>query len=276
MVNGPATKEYKYYQGSMTGAANGVGMSQERQRLIREIDFRRVEDRFQYPSGVPGVSDEPEERSDRMGNINAPRDADGRLLTEKQIRARARRKARRVAAKSNIMTKREEHILHKPISEWDLQELARGRPRDKRGGFKGRVPEWVTRDFHEKAMEQFRSIIRSEMNVHTVSALDAIDYVLGNVDVDERGKPLISASTKLEAAKFLLEHTVGKPTQRIESDVSVKLQGILGQVMVNPHEINLPNGQGANQYEVGHLPGVTMPMATAGDIVDAEEVEEDE
>jgi hypothetical protein len=111
-------------------------------------------------------------------------------------------------------------------------------------------------------MERFRGAIKTEMNKHTVDALGTIHWILSNEEVDDKGKPIIPPGAKLDAAKWLLEHTVGKPTQRIESDISVKLQAILGSVMVNPAEA-LTQGQ----YTVGHLPGVTMPMATADDDV---------
>jgi hypothetical protein len=115
------------------------------------------------------------------------------------------------------------------------------------------------------------------MNGLTPGAVDAVDWILGNEDVDDKGKPIIPASTKLDAAKFLLEHTVGKPTQRIESDVSVRLQTILAQVMVNPAQALLPAAEGGQGYNIGHLPGVTLPMgaATDDDIIDVEEVDED-
>ena len=85
---------------------------------------------------------------------------------------------------------------------------------------------------------------------------------MSSQELDIKGRPMVPASTKLDAAKFLLEHVVGKPTQRVENDVSVKLQSILGVVMANPDN----NGG----YQVGHLPGVTVPMAIEADIIDVE------
>lgn len=163
---------------------------------------------------------------------------------------------RRKAKRGDLLTQDEQMMLYKPIEEWDLDELAHGRPRGPGGTFRGPVPKWITRETHEKAMTMFKATIRSQMNGHTPGALETINKILTNEEMDDKGKPLVPASTKLDAAKFLLEHVVGKPTQRVENDISVKLQGILAQVMVNPHEA-------AGGYSVGHLPGVTMPMATA-------------
>lgn len=230
------------------------------------IDFSKATDRRQYKSGIIRDDGTPAHRA--LGNLNAPRLPDGKLLTAKQIRSRARRRFKR----AEIMSKEEFEKIYKPIEEWDLEELAKGRPKNSRGSWSGPKPSWISRDVHEKSMERFKNAIRTEMNHSTVSAMDAINWVLGNNEVDERGKPLVPASTKLDAAKFLLEHVVGKPTQRIENDVSVKLQSILGVVMANPAEALT---SGPNGYNVGHLPGVTMPMVIEGDIVD-EDIDETE
>jgi hypothetical protein len=147
--------------------------------------------------------------------------------TAKQIRARARRK--------QSIAHEELKKLYKPIEEWDHEELARGRPRAKDGSFKGAPPSYIDRALHEQIVRQFEQVVRNEMNGHTVAALTLIGKVLADEEVDERGRPLVAASTKLDAAKFLIEHVIGKPKQRVESDISVKLQGLLGTVMVNPN-----------------------------------------
>jgi hypothetical protein len=182
--------------------------------------------------------------------------AEGKLLTPKQIRARARRKAKR----SDIMSDQElEYLYRKPLDEWDLDELAKGRPKNSKGHFSGPAPKWVTASVHEEAMAKYTAAVKSSMRATTVDALGLLKELINDDNVDDKGRPFVAASTKLDAAKFLIEHVVGKPTQRIESDVSVKLQGILGQVMVNPADIN--NGQ--QNYSMGHFPGITMELATA-------------
>lgn len=224
---------------------------------VMTVDFRTVPDLRQHKSG---------NIRDTLPARMRPRTAEGKLLTPKQIRARARRKAKR----HEMMSSQEmEYLYQKPIDEWDMEELAHGRPRNSKGTFTGPKPKWITAAVHEAAMEKYTAAVKSSMQATTVDALDAIKYIVQNEDVDDKGKPIVAMSTKLEAAKFLLEHVVGKPTQRIESDVSVKLQGILGQVMVNPREI-----EGSNQgYELAHYPGVTMPLAEARDDEDIIDVD---
>lgn len=179
-----------------------------------------------------------------------PKDAKGKLLTGKQIRARARRKARRL----EIMTPEELHHLYKkPIEDWDIDELAHGRPKNAAGHFKGPNPKWITAQMHEESMNRFTAIVKTHMRATTVDALALLTNLINDDSVDDKGKYLVPPSVKLEASKFLIEHVVGKPTQRIENDVSIKLQAILGQVMVNPSELQ-------PQYRSAHYPGITMNM----------------
>lgn len=147
--------------------------------------------------------------------------------SRKQARARARRQMRRKGISDF-------EDLYKPIEEWDAEELARGRPKNKNGDFRGRTPTFITRELHEEAMSRFRQFIRDGMNVNTNIAIKTIEDILESKDVDENGKPVVTAATKLEAAKYLIDHLLGKPKQRVETDISVKLQGLLATVMVTP------------------------------------------
>lgn len=208
------------------------------------IDFSQVPEIEMHPSHI-----DPED--------DRPRDARGKLLTPKQIRARARR----AGNKLDVMTAEELAYLYpqKSVEDWDMDELAAGRPRNRKGSFSGPKPKWITREVHERAMERFVQGVKRDMQVTTVKGLEVLDDLLENDEVDEKGKPIVPAGTKVDIAKFLIEHVVGKPTQRVESDISVKLQGLLGTVMVNPDQMS---GQG---YQAAHYPGITMKLAEAGD-----------
>lgn len=146
----------------------------------------------------------------------------------KQIRQRARRKMRKVSDEEMSL------LYRKPLEDWDAEELAKGRPRAADGTFKGKAPPYIDRRVHEQIVKRFEEIVREEMNTHTVAALEVIGHILEDDETDDKGKPRTAAGTKLEAAKFLIEHVVGKPKQRMETDISVKLQGVLGMAMVNP------------------------------------------
>ena len=149
-----------------------------------------------------------------------------RVMTKKQIRARARR--------GQKITEKELAQLYRPVEEWDEEELARGRPRAADGTFRGKSPSWITREMHETAMSRFKNIVEGRMREETVTALSVVHSILTSEDTDEKDRPLVGAGTKLDAAKFLIEHAIGKPLQRTETDISVKLQGLLAMATAGP------------------------------------------
>lgn len=200
---------------------------------------------------------------------------EGLVMTPKQIRRRALRKM-----KQNPKISLEEAYegTIKPLSEWDMEELARGRPRNERGTFEGATPKFVSRQITEEALERFKVVIREEMNAQTILGLKTLAMVLDDDRVDHKGKPFVSANVKVDVAKFFLDHVVGKPVQPTQSEISVKLQGILGAVLVSPSEFEqLPTdytmaqrgsrGIGDNPYG--------LPAGLEG-IFDAEVIDEDE
>lgn len=219
------------------------------------IDFSKVPDIQQHPTGY----------YHKGGQV--PKTKDGKVLNPKQIRARARRKLRRLEKKTDVMTKEEAAYLYKkPIDEWDLDELAAGRPRDALGRLSGRKPAWITTAVHEEAMTRYQAAVKSGVRGRTTDALEVITRILTDDERDEKGKPLVPAATKLQAAQWIIEHAIGKPKQQVEGDISVKLQGILGTVLVNPADFNQTSapqeatvGQG---LELAHYPGITIPLGT--------------
>lgn len=197
-------------------------------------------------------------------------DDEGHVLTPKQIRARARRAARR----GQKLPKEVSEQLWKPVEEWDMEELARGRPRAADGSFRGRKPAYVTRELHETAMSNFKDLVRAEMNGHTVDALTVLHQVLGNEEVDKKGRPIVAWSTKVDAAKWMVEHVLGKAVQPTTTDISAKLQLILGAAMVNPAEVDMPAElEGYRPAHIGHRVEQVDADEEDDDIEDAEVVE---
>lgn len=236
---------------------------------IVTINFAKADSIRQHKSG----------RIRDRGNAadHRPVNAEGKLLTPKQIRARARRASQR--KRRELMSEQEFEALYKPIEDWDMEELARGRPRDIDGGFRGRKPGWITREVHERAMEMFIELTKSELGALAPAALDSLRWVLTSDETDERGKPIVPASAKNQASALVIEHVIGKPKQQIQADISVKLQGILAGVMVNPNEAVAPPEQGGmGGYQLAHYPGHTIPIGELGmpESSDDDDMEEDD
>jgi hypothetical protein len=155
---------------------------------------------------------------------------------KKQARARARRAAKKGHRKGVMKSIA---VAYKPLEEWDEEELARGRPRDANGQWRGADPAWVPRAVMEEAISRFTELAQGEMRALVPKALAMVEFILDNNEVDEKGRSLVPYATKLDAAKWTVEHLVGKPKQRMEADISVKLQGLLGAVLVQPGEMEM-------------------------------------
>lgn len=232
---------------------NAAGLA-AREATPAVVRMDRVTQPLDKPSGV---------RRDKEKTRFSP---DGYALGKQQNYRRLKR-ARDHMKKVTMGNSRAETEIkyRKPLDEWEPEELARGRLRDKNGGWSGSAPKWVSGEIHEEAMDRFASIVKTGMRVAALDGIKVVQDILNNEEIDNRGRPQVGASTKLDAAKFLIEHIVGKPTQRVEQDVSVKLQGILASVMVNPNEAG-------DAYMPSHLPGITMQLAAAGKPDDDEDL----
>ena len=189
---------------------------------VMVVDFSKDEG---LPDPIPLTgTKEPARIGSKGGIVGRPISSD----KAKQIRQRARRKLNKLSQEE------QEALWGKDIAEWDMEELAKGRPRASDGTFKGRAPGFISRQLHEEITKRFETIVREEMNGHTVAALQVLGQVLEDDRLDVKGKPVTPPGTKVDVAKFLIEHIVGKPKVRTESDISVKLQGILGVAIANP------------------------------------------
>ncbi len=68
-------------------------------------------------------------------------------------------------------------IGYKPVSEWDLEELGRGRPRNRNGSFAGgSAPKWLTPAIEAERRRRLKEAAHDALMAHT----DAAMRVLGS------------------------------------------------------------------------------------------------
>lgn len=125
-------------------------------------------------------------------------------------------------------------MIHKPVSEWDLEELARGKPRAKDGSFKGVKPSWISNKVAEEAKRRLKEETIGQLSSHVGMALKVVKDLMDNTELDDDGYPIVDNRLKLDAAKFIVEHTIGKPRQRVDIEAGDTLQDMLAHVLVNP------------------------------------------
>lgn len=183
-----------------------------------------------------------------MAESVAEKRREKQLSEEKKARKKARAKARRAGNTKKIrQLEKVIEATYKPLDQWDIEELARGRPRDSLGRFSGPVPKYINRQVHEEAISRFKEISIADMRAIVPAAIQLAETLIQDTEMDDKGRWRTPASVRLDAAKWVVEHLIGKPTQRTEMDISVKLQGVLGNVMVAPE---LGTGKGGLQRGV--------------------------
>lgn len=149
-----------------------------------------------------------------------------------------------------------ELVWQKPLREWDMEELARGKPRNKKGNFQGPTPGWVTPEVQKEVKRRLMSRTRQDLSLHLSSAINVIKDLMESEEVDDKGRPLVDARTRLAAAMFIIENTIGKPKALLEiSDATDNVKAAIAAAIV------LDDG---------------LPQDHHGEIVEAEIVEEEE
>lgn len=139
-----------------------------------------------------------------------PKDASKLSTDPAQIRRRLRRadKTRRTSEDVRLLI---ETGTFKPLDKWDLEELARGKPRNKNGQFGGRAPSWITAEVQKECKRRLLDHTFGSLAAHVSSALNAIKKIIESDERDDNGKPIVDARTRLAACQFVIEHVIGKP-----------------------------------------------------------------
>lgn len=131
-----------------------------------------------------------------------------------QIRNRLRRKHKTFQQDLEIYQK---VTGWKPVEEWDLEELARGRPRNPNTGrFHGKPPSWLTTDIIVEAKKRLMDEAFGSLSSHLHAAIETVKKLMLSEEVDDNGKPIVDAATKLKAAMFIIENIIGKPKAVVE------------------------------------------------------------
>lgn len=130
-----------------------------------------------------------------------------------QIRNRIRRAHKKQDRDIELLS---EVTAFKPVEEWDNEELSRGRCRNASGNFTGRVPLWITPKVREEARKRLEGETLGKLAMELPHAIKVVKQLMVDEEVDHLGRPVVSAKTKLDAAKWLIETFIGKATQQVK------------------------------------------------------------
>ena len=146
----------------------------------------------------------------------------------RQIRNRLRRGSANITADIEM-------LYSKGLEDWDWEELARGMPRNKLGTFSGKAPKWITPMVQIEAKRRLLSQVHGEMAVYLSDAIKTVVSLMGSTKLDDNGRPIVDAKTKLAAATFIIEHLIGKPQSAltIEAKVEEKHKAIAAAIILD-------------------------------------------
>lgn len=135
----------------------------------------------------------------------------------------------------NLRTMDDMKILadaRKPLEEWDMEELARGRPRDANGGFSGAPPKWITPVVTMEAKRRLQLGALGELGTMVGNAIRVVYDMMMNDSTDDNGRPIVDAKTRLSCAMFIINHVLGTPKQRVDIEGGSQFKHILASALV--------------------------------------------
>jgi hypothetical protein len=150
---------------------------------------------------------------------------------KKKLRDRARVEARRKARELEELV---ESTYHKPVEDWDWEELSMGMPRDEDGKFPVKKPPWVTAAVQTEVQRRMKTLSEKQLMTHAMQAIECLSELMTNNDFDDFGKPVVPASVKADAAKYVLNQVIGTPKARVEVSEGSPIMELMGGILVNP------------------------------------------
>lgn len=147
--------------------------------------------------------------------------------TKHNARRRAAKKVENLGAEIAI-------VYEKPIEQWDDEEITRGRPRAADGSFRGRRPAWLTPALQAERQRRLRQLMADDLATFAADALRVIHAVMMDDRRDDEGKPVVPASVRVDASKYLVDQVMGKAKTSIDLSASNPLEELMGGILVNP------------------------------------------
>lgn len=117
------------------------------------------------------------------------------------------------------------------VEKLSPEELVRGRPKDKGGGFRGRPPVWVPHEFHRACI---RELMRRGKDMWQLNYLESIQAMTDIATGKGEAGRIATPAERIKAALIVIERMEGRVPEvvKIESDQpwAIVLDGIIAEV----------------------------------------------
>lgn len=117
------------------------------------------------------------------------------------------------------------------VQQLSVEELVRGKFRDKNGKMQGRSPKWVPREFHRACLQELMRRGRHMWQENYLAAIQAMTNIAtGQGEIGQMATP----AERLKAAQFVVERMEGKVPERLviteDKPWQTVLDGIVAEV----------------------------------------------
>lgn len=131
------------------------------------------------------------------------RDDDARARQAARARLRNRKASDVAGIRADLAI-----VYRKPLDDWSLEELARGRPTS----FAMQpIPPYLAAVIGPELSRRIKNSARLQMSQHLPDAVRVLHELMNSTATDAEGRPLVDAKVTADIAKFLVEHNLGNP-----------------------------------------------------------------
>lgn len=121
-------------------------------------------------------------------------------------------------------------IGREDLSTWDMEELRRGRKRDKNGGWQGRDPVIVAKAVHDELVKRTLDEAQRIMRENLESAVTMLTDLATN--------PGVEPKDRLKAIDMIMNRVMGRDPQKIELEGESKFEAAIAHSIVSlPEEL---------------------------------------
>lgn len=111
------------------------------------------------------------------------------------------------------------------LSTWDMEELRRGRKRDKNGGWQGRDPVIVAKAVHDELVKR----TLEKANELLTSNLEEAVKLLADIMKDDQ----VDAKERLKAIDMIMNRAMGREPQKLEVQADGKWEAAIAHSIVS-------------------------------------------
>lgn len=117
----------------------------------------------------------------------------------------------------------EDHPNHLPVEDLDIEELSKGRLKDKNGNFSGRPPKFLPRQLIDAMRKEHYKRVNSVLE----ESLSDMVKVMRSIATDRKADD----ATRLKAAIYVFERFMGKIPDRVNVSAESKIDDLVDEIL---------------------------------------------